>query len=306
MAPEDPKALPDKHSDTPLSTDVHTEHRTPFSYDERRMTFTEHLGELRSRIIYSAIAVVVAFIVCYGFSNQLFYVIAAPLTGLAESDLVEFVSGDAAGTVPPPANAAAVGTPLEGAAAKWVTLSPLEGFLVQFKLAGYFSLLLALPVILYHLCAFVFPGLTVSERRVVQILVGGCSLLGSLGVVVAYFGVFPLVLPYLIQWTPAGVEVQLQMSATISVILLGLVGFAIAFQFPMGVLVLVYMGLLTPQMLREYRKLAIVGMAFASAIFTPPDPISMMIMLIPLVLLYEFSILVAQVIVWRRKPAATA
>ena len=257
MAPEDPKALPQKSGGSPLSTEVNQGHRTPFSFDERRMTFTEHLGELRNRIIYSAVAVVIAFMVCYGFSNQLFYVIAAPLSGLAESDLVEFVSGDGtnagASEAPAPANPAAEGTPLAGAAAKWVTLSPLEGFLVQFKLAGYFSLLLALPIILYHLCAFVFPGLTGSERKVVQILVGGCSLLGSLGVVVAYFGVFPLVLPYLIQWTPAGVEVQLRMSETISVILLGLVGFAIAFQFPMGVLVLVYMGLLTPQMLREYR-----------------------------------------------------
>lgn len=262
------------------------------------MTFTEHLGELRDRIIYSAIAVVVSFVLCYGASNYLFYIIAKPLDPLSQSSLVKWItqSGD-------PATAEAGAEAPKQAAAQWVTLNPLEGFLVNFKLAAYFSLLLSLPFIIYQICAFVFPGLKPTERRLVQVLLAGCSILGTVGVVVAYFGVFPLVLPYLLQWTPEGVTVQLRVSETINIILIGLVGFAIAFQFPMGVLVLVWLGVLTPQILREQRKLAIIGLAVASAVFTPPDPISMMIMLIPLVLLYEFSILVAVVVAKRHAPA---
>ncbi|MBI1318620.1 MAG: twin-arginine translocase subunit TatC [Candidatus Hydrogenedens sp.] len=305
MAPEEQKALPDKRGDQQLSTDVKEDRRSFLDYDDRRMTFTEHLAELRDRIIRSAIAVVVAFLVCYMFSNQLFYIVAAPLGSLANSDFVHLVMGN-----PPegsaPVNPGAENTPLAGSAAKWVTLSPMEGFMVQIKIAGYFSLLLALPFILYNIAAFVFPGLKPGERRIVQFLIAGCSVLGSVGVIIAYFGIFPLVLPYLLQWNPLGVEQQLRMSETVSFIIIGLVGFAIAFQFPMGVLVLVYMGLLTPATLREYRKIAVIGMAFASAFFTPPDPISMLIMLVPLVVLYEFSILVAQMMVWRKKSAETA
>jgi sec-independent protein translocase protein TatC len=118
--------------------------------------------------------------------------------------------------------------------------------------------------------------------------------------VVAYFGVFPLVLPYLLEWTPEGVTVQLRMSETINIILLGMVGFAVAFQFPMAVLALVYVGVLTPEMLRKQRRLAIVGLAVAAAVLTPPDPISMIIMLVPLVLLYEFSIVVGSFIARKR------
>jgi sec-independent protein translocase protein TatC len=109
-------------------------------------------------------------------------------------------------------------------------------------------------------------------------------------------------MPYLLQWTPEGVVTQLRMSETISIIIIGLVGFAVAFQFPIGVLVLVYMGVLTPKTLKEHRRIALVSMALASAILTPPDPFSMLIMLIPMAVLYEVSILVAMVVA-RRHPA---
>ncbi|MFM1921791.1 MAG: hypothetical protein RLZZ303_3425 [Candidatus Hydrogenedentota bacterium] len=251
------------------------------------MTFTEHLGELRDRIIYSGIALVAAFVVCYLFSDFLFYIIKHPLDPESQSEWMKKLIGSAG----------------EGQeSAQWVTLTPLEGFVVKFKLAGYFGLLFALPVILYQVCAFIFPGLKPTERRLVQYMVAGCSLLGTLGVVVAYFGVFPLVMPYLLQWTPEGVVTQLRMSETISIIIIGLVGFAVAFQFPIGVLVLVYMGVLTPKTLKEHRRIALVSMALASAILTPPDPFSMLIMLIPMAVLYEVSILVAMVVA-RRHPA---
>jgi sec-independent protein translocase protein TatC len=263
------------------------------------MTFTEHLRELRDRIIYSGIAVIVAFVLCYMASNYLFFIIAKPLDPLSQSSLVKWIV-EVSGTAPEAAVAEEAAEHASRATAQWVTLNPLEGFLVNFKLAAYFSLLLSLPFILYQICAFVFPGLKESERRMVQWLIAGCSVLGSIGVIVAYFFVFPLVLPYLLRWTPEGVTVQLRMSETINIILIGLVGFGIAFQFPMAVLVLVWLEVLTPESLKQHRKLAIIGLAVISAVFTPPDPISMIIMLVPLALLYELSILMAQLVAKRK------
>ena len=112
---------------------------------------------------------------------------------------------------------------------------------------------------------------------------------------------FPLVLPYLLEWTPEWVQIQLRITETLNIIVKLLVGFAIAFQFPMVVLVLVYMGLLTPQSLREYRKFAIVIMALAAAILTPPDVFSMSVMLLPLVILYEASIWASYLVLRRKK-----
>ena len=238
------------------------------------MTFTEHLGELRSVIIRSGITVIVAFFACYILSDYIFFIISKPLRPLAEN------------------------------APQWTVLNPLEGFIVKIKLAGYGSLLVAFPVIIWQICSFVFPGLKPGERRVVRVLIYGCSLLACAGVATAYFGVFPLVLPYLLEWNPEGVVVQLRMSETLSIIIKGLVGFAIAFEFPMAVLILVYMGLLTPEVLKQYRRFAIVGMAVLAAMFTPPDPISMVIMLLPLAGLYEASIWMSYVVVRRKKKAS--
>lgn len=270
--------------------------------DEKRMTFTEHLGELRTRIIRSLIALVVAIFLCYLFSNTIFEQLARPLAPLSVRGIV---TADPAPDAAAPAQAPGA-EPWKAPARQleWTVLNPLEFVLVQFKIAGYGGFLLALPYILWQLMAFVFPGLHPHERRMVQILIAGCSALAVVGVAVAYFGVFPFVLPYLLEWTPAWVQVQLRITETLNIIIKGLVGFALAFQFPMAVLILVYLGLLTPQTLREYRKIAIVGMAFLSAVLTPPDPFSMMVMLTPLVLLYEASILLSYLVIRRKRQNA--
>jgi len=262
--------------------------------EELRMSFTEHLGELRDRLIYSAIAVVVCTVVCYSFSDTLYAFVKRPLDTSASNPLMEFLAStgiDKTVSAPKP--------PVE-----WVTLTPYEGFIVKFRLGIYFGLLLSLPFLLYQVCAFIFPGLKPTERRLVQYLLAGCSILGTVGVLVAYFGVFPLVMPYLLEWTPPDVTNQLRLADTINTIMIGLVGFAVAFQFPMVVLVLVYMGIMTPASLRQHRRIAIVIMAIASSVLTPPDPFSLIIMLVPLVLLYEISILFG-VLVHRKNPEDT-
>ncbi len=254
---------------------------------EGRMTFTAHLGELRTRMIRSMVAVVVGFIACYVFSENLIEAISYPLKPLqGEKQVQESEDGE-------------ILTEYDDVI--WITLNPLEPILVRLKIAAFGGLFFAFPYVLYQGCAFIFPGLTVRERRAVKMLLSGCTFLALGGSAVAYWGVFPLILPYLIQFAPDFVEVQLRLNETISLILKGIMGFAIAFQFPMVVVVLVYLGILTPETLKVYRKHAIICLFVVGALLTPPDPISLVLMAMPLVLLYEISIWLSYIVVRRKK-----
>lgn len=319
---------------------------------EARMTFTEHLGELRDRLIRSGLVLIAAFVVSYMFSDWIYEFLANTITETTRPA----GSSDSAG---PPTEGSAVEDPgvrtlpdgvipvaiiisesiysaaqetgeqsvpgiivriadiqdsgillsngplvMPGAdtddAKKmtWTILNPLEPVFVKLKLAAYGAIVLALPFLLYQGSAFVFPAMKETERKAARRLLFGCVVLGIAGVAVAYKLIFPTVLPYLMErFVPENVEIQLRMSETIAIIVKGLLAFGIAFQFPMLVLTLVYIGLLTPKTLREYRKVAIVGLAVVSAMFTPPDPITMMIMLVPLALLYELSILLSYLVI---------
>ncbi len=261
------------------------------SEEEKRMTFTEHLAELRLRIIWSMIAVVSCALICYALSNLFLEMLTAPLTTLANSGMVHWIAstGGAAGAEAP-----------KGSDTLYV-FNPLEPVLLKLKVAAYGGFLLAFPFIVYQAAAFIFPGLKPRERRAVKILIFGGGTLAAAGVLVAYFLVLPFVLPFLATWVPPGWKMQFRATETLNIVVILLAGFAIAFQYPMAVLSLVYLDLVTPATLRAYRRLAIVGLTVAAAILTPPDPFSILFMLAPLVLLYEGTILIACVMVRAKK-----
>lgn len=284
-----------------------SEHDEDNNY-EARMTFTEHLGELRSRIIRAGIAVVIAIVLAYIAGGYLVDAIMWPIVG-------QVAVAEPPSTETPPQNQdgkEAVETEKPAEASKGPTIrlmytNPLNPILVRLKVAAYGGFLVASPYVIFQICAFIFPGLRPNERRAVRIMITGGSVLAIAGVCVAYFGVLPVVVPYLMKaFLPAGYELSLRPDETIPIIIKAILGFAIAFQFPMAVLVLVYLDLLSPETLKQYRKIAIVVMAVGSAMLTPPDPFSMMVMLIPLALLYEGSIWVAHLMVWRRRKEAGA
>lgn len=267
--------------------------------NEKRMTFTEHLGELRTRIIRSGICVVVMVVLCYAFSNGILKMIARPLTAI---EVQQVQPADPNAPEPAPAPVPAPQTNV----AMWTLLSPFEIVIVKFKIAGYGGLVLSSPFLIWQLLAFIFPGLKPGEKRVVQILVFGCGTLALIGVLVAYFGVLPMLMPWIMGWIPEGWTQQFRASETLTFLFKFMAGFAIAFQFPMVVLILVYLGLLTPQTLKQYRKVAIVGLTIGAAVLTPPDPVSMIIMLLPLVIMYEGSILLSYLVIRRKKQTAAA
>lgn len=252
-----------------------------------RMTFTAHLAELRYRLVFCLISLAIGFIVCYIFSNGIIEVLSWPLTPL-----------QALSSPPVPGE-----KQIDDYAIRWTVLNPLEPVIVKMKLAAYAAIVLSLPIILYQLCAFVFPGLTEKEKRAVRILIAGCTVLAGVGVAVAYWAIFPLILPYLVQLAPEYVQIQLRLNETMSFVVKGLIGFGIAFQFPMIVMILVYMELLTPQTLKQYRRMAIVVMFVVAALLTPPDPLSMVLMAGPLVILYEVSIWVSYLVIRRKRRA---
>ncbi len=310
------------------------------SKNEARMTFTEHLAELRTRIIRSAIAIMVGFAISYFLSDYIFKALQRPLQPLrliVEKEEEEKLAAEKTAwkTIAPldPAylngfmicysfedeDFRLISPPLStveeaGIMEKekdeekgpWTVLNPFEPILMKLKLAGYGGLTFAFPIILYQICAFIFPGLKKREKKAAQFLIGGCGILAIAGVMVAYFLVFPLVVPYLSNFVPEGVSVQYRMRETVNLIVKGLLAFAAAFQFPMVVFVLVYMDLLSPATLKKYRRVAIVGMAVGAAILTPPDPLSMIMMCLPLMVLYELSILGSYIIIKMKKKSAEA
>lgn len=288
------------------------------SDDESRMSFTEHLGELRIRLIRAGIAVIIGAIFCYAFSDSILKILAYPIAPLDLSTVgkksVEVItepnaeSGEAGVSVDSQAESTEVPSSADSDTGdpaprvfEWTLFHPLEIVFVKIKIAGYGGLFLAFPYVLFQLCAFIFPGLKPKERRAVNLLVFGCSTLGFAGAATAYWGVLPLVMPYIILWIPEGMNMILGVSKTLSLVVKGIAAFAIAFQFPVIVLVLVYLDLLSPETLKKYRRFAIVGLAVGAAMLTPPDPPSMLIMMMPLYLLYELSILLSYLVIRRKK-----
>ncbi len=317
------------------------------SEEDVRMSFTEHLGELRVRIIRAGVALIVAVLICYCISNFIIRILAYPIAPLpdaivatvaedtvaedtvaedtaaedtaaedtvaedtvAEDTVAEdTVAEDTAestviGQTPGPPESEAPSGPGKDGKITWIVLSPLEIVFVKIKIAGYGGVLLAFPFLLYQIGAFVFPGLKPKERRAALVLIFGCSGLAIGGLATAYWGVFPIFMPYIMMWVPAGIEVKLRLNETLSILIKGFMAFAFAFQFPLIVLTLVYLGLLSPETLKKYRKVAIVGLAIGAALLTPPDPLSMAIMMLPLVILYELSILLSYIVVRKKKQA---
>lgn len=260
---------------------------------EGRMTFTAHLGELRTRMIRSIIAITIGCVICYTFSNAILDALMAPLSPPPAAP-AQVQGTDGTTTAPQPAVT-------QG---ETISLSPFEPFLVRMRISGYFGTILALPIIVYQICAFIFPGLTLTERRVVRFLLIGGFILAIAGICMAYFLILPAVLKAMMHMIPASVTQMLRLSESISTVLKVLLGFALAFQMPMIVLALVYIGILTPAILKTYRRVAIVLIFVAAAVFTPPDPVSMLLMGIPMIALYEISILVSHLVVRQKAKAA--
>lgn len=232
--------------------------------DEVSGTLISHLLELRNRILYAVIAVAVVFIGLVPWSNDVYTLLAQPLLAVL------------------PAGASMIATDVA---------SP---FLTPIRLTAMVSVAIAAPILLYQIWAFVAPGLYKHERRLVVPLVVSSVVLFYSGMAFAYFAVFPVVFKFFVGTVPEGVMMMPSISAYLDFVFSLFFAFGIAFEVPVAVVILVYMGVVSPEALSEKRPYVIVGIFIAAAILTPPDVLSQLLLAVPMCLLYEVGALVAR------------
>jgi sec-independent protein translocase protein TatC len=295
----------------------------PVSHEDR-LSLVEHLDELRSRLIVCIVAFVVALGVCLWQSHAVLDILNHPLqstTGHNRSDptvrqddydrqvaralgLIGPVLRDSAANAKTPqqraqANAAAAAAaaaaravpPVE--ARRPVTLGVSEPFTATFKVAAYAALLLILPILLYQAYAFVLPAFSPSERSVALPLMLLVPFLFIAGVCFAYFLALPAAIHFLQNFNSDQFDILIQARDLygFSVTFMGAMG--LLFQLPVGILAVVRLGIVSVAQLRHMRRYAIVICAIVAAALPGVDPVSMILEMIPLVVLYEGSILLA-------------
>ncbi len=234
---------------------------------ETQETFISHLIELRDRLLRMAAGFLLTFICLFPFANKLYTFLAQPMLAKlpAGSQLV----------------ATAVTTP----------------FFVPMKVAMMAAIVLSLPWTLYQAWGFIAPGLYAHEKRFVLPLVFASTLLFLAGMAFAYFLVFPVVFGFIVGVAPHGVTVMTDIGNYLDFVISMFLAFGIAFEVPVVVVLLVKLGMVSIEKLKEIRSYVIVGAFVIGAIFTPPDVVSQIMLAVPLWLLYETGIIVAQLMV---------
>jgi len=236
--------------------------------------FVSHLVELRDRLVRSAIAVGVCFAVLavWPGPGALYDLLAAPLVAHLPQ-----------------------GTTL-------IATNVISPFLVPLKIALLAAFLLALPVVLYQVWAFVAPGLYTHEKRLVMPLVISSTLLFFLGVGFCYFFVFGQVFKFIQSFAPKSITAAPDIEAYLSFVLTMFIAFGAAFEVPIVVMVLARMGLVSIEKLKGFRSYFIVLAFILAAIITPPDVVSQLALAIPMCLLYEVGIWAAQIFIRKTQP----
>jgi sec-independent protein translocase protein TatC len=234
-------------------------------------SFMSHLVELRDRLLRCVIALVLVFICLFPWARELYSLLAKPL-------LASLPAGG-----------------------QLIATEVTAPFFVPIKVTLMAALVIALPYLLYQIWAFVAPGLYAHEKKLVMPLVATSTLLFLCGMAFAYFLVFPIVFHFIISVAPEGVAVMTDIGKYLDFVLTLFLAFGVTFEVPVAVVILVRMGMVSVAKLREIRPYVIVGAFVIGASFTPPDVVSQVLLAVPLWVLYELGIFVAQ---WVVKPAA--
>src|SRR5690606_24837080 len=224
---------------------------------DQEAPFISHLIELRDRLLKGVAAILVIFLVCAPFANDLYVFLAEPLmSALPEGNTM-------------------------------ISTEPHGPFFVPFKLAFAVAVAAAMPFLLYQLWAFVAPGLYDNEKRLAVPLVVSSTLLFYLGIAFAYYIVFPIIFLFFTSTAPEGVAVMTDINAYLSFVLKLFFAFGIAFEVPVATVLMVRMGVTTPQSLSEKRPYIIVTAFVVGMLLTPPDIFSQTMLAVPVWLLFE-------------------
>lgn len=226
------------------------------------MTLQEHLEELRDRILKMVVAIVPTFL--FGF----------------------FMAGRILEDIKNKANA------IDGLDVK----SPTDTLTLTFKIGLYVAICICMPIIVYQIVAFLAPGMTRKEKRILYTALPFTTILFALGVYYGYFVAAPRALYFLSTWNESAFDWNPDGNETVSFFLTLMVGLGLAFQLPVVMFIVAKIGVISPKQMRKWRKYAFMLLLVAAAIITPStDPYNMAIVAIPLIILYEIGIIISSI-----------
>ncbi len=238
--------------------------------------FVQHLVELRDRLLMALYGIVAVLVVL------LFYPGPSELYDLLAKPLVKALP--------------------EGS--KMIAVGVVSPFLVPIKVSVMAAIGLTLPWILYQVWGFVAPGLYRHEKKLVLPLVAASTILFYTGAAFCYFFVFGQAFPAIQKMSPTSVAVSPDIEAYLDFVITMFIAFGVAFEVPIVVVILARMNIVTIEQLKAFRTYFIVGAAAVAGLVTPPDPVSMIALLVPMVFLYEVGIIAARVFIKHTKAPA--
>jgi len=239
----------------------------PVSFEDR-LTLVEHLDELRSRLIVCAVVFGVALALCFWQNNLLLDIANAPIPGDREP----------------------------------LTFGVAEPFTTTLTVSAYGAIILSLPVLIYELYAFVLPALHPREKKIAFPLMLMIPALFVAGVVFAYFVVIPAAVKFLLNFNDNQFNVQVRAKDYYSFFALTVISVGAVFQVPVAILAATRVGITTPKQLSQNRRYAYLICAIVAMLLPGTDPVSMLIEMVPLLLLFEFSLILARILGPAKEP----
>ena len=235
-----------------------------------KQPFLGHLEELRRRLVICAIAVGIGFIISYVFAKQLFSYLVLPLTKVLPDD------------------------------SRLIFTNLPEMFIAYIKVALVAGIILAIPIIFYQLWMFLAPALYQKEKRYIIPFVLFSSILFAAGALFGYLVVFPYGFKFFVSFATEDIQALPSVKQYFSFAIRLLLAFGLVFEMPVVVLFLTKIGLITPDSMKKFRKFAILSSFILSAILTPPDVATQLMMALPIIILYEISIVLSKAM-YRKK-----
>jgi len=246
--------------------------------DEKKASFATYLQEIRKRLILSFIAVGVGFLICYGFSDSIFEILTAPLIKSIQNINVQNIHVESA----------------------LIFRSVAEAFFTYMKVGFVAGLMLASPFVLYQIWGLVGRRLGRDKKRYVLSFVVAGSLFFALGILFGYFVALPFGCKFLLKYASQSITPMPDMNDYLSFSIRFLLTFGLVFEFPILLLILAKIGVINAKMLAQKRRYAILLIFIFAFVISPPDIISQVLMALPLMGLYEISILLCRV--FEKKP----
>ena len=276
-----------------------------------RAPLMDHLIELRGRLLICVIAFILGFILCFAFAEPLYIFLVKPFAVAAA-----FHHSLAPGTHVSPIDlilgtAGLKALPLvDGQTVELIYTAPLEILFTKMKLAGFGAFIVSFPILAWQMYRFVAPGLYRNEKGAFLPFLFAAPLLFLLGTALVYFVMLPFVMWFSLsqQIAGGGVSAQLlpKVSDYLSLVTGLLLAFGLCFQLPVVMTLLGLAGIVNSKMMAQGRRYAVVAVVVVAAVVTPPDPVSQLMLAVPLVLLYEVSIWCVRLIELRKKKAEVA